>query len=78
MCDFCKNVFTGNDYKPIVSSTADLGFAGEISTDVVLVRDMKTGKAAMELSSCMDAKDIWSVDDAPVNFCPVCGEKLNV
>ena len=71
MCEFCKNVETGNDYNPIVSSEINLGFAGTLFIDVSLGRGAK-----MNLDCCMDTKDNNSSKSVKINFCPMCGRKL--
>ena len=38
MCEYCKNLETGDDYKPIIEKKLNCGFLGKASADVAIVR----------------------------------------
>ncbi len=76
MCEFCKNVDTGNDYKAILSNRIDCGIMGKLNIDVAICRRSLNGIPIMELGVCMDASDDFANVDVPIKFCPMCGKEL--
>ena len=77
MCEFCKNVDTGDDYKAILSNTIDCGIMGKLSVDVALCRKSPADAIPiMELGVCMDTSDNYANVDVPIKYCPMCGKEL--
>ena len=74
MCKYCKNVTTGNDYNPIVSTEFDFGFIGKLSVDAVILGN--NGGARIGISACMDQADSNMEKTVKMNFCPICGQKF--
>ena len=77
MCEYCKNVKTGDDYKPMVSEKIFWGCAGTITCDVVLV-SYPDGEPAISLQYINELipTDHGRAHNAKIRFCPMCGERL--
>ena len=70
-CDYCKGVFTGNDYRDMGDAKYDLhspvhitmGIDGNYKKPYIIVEASTTYDILM--SMCID-----------INYCPMCGTKL--
>ena len=78
MCEFCKNVETGDDYREILRSEIDCGFIGTLDIGVALCRKYEDGTPVMALDTCLYFSDCHTNSvKVPIKYCPICGEKLN-
>jgi hypothetical protein len=78
MCEYCKNIDTGNDYHPIIEAKLPLGFAGNILADVVLSRASPADPyPLMSLMAITDGGHDEFVQSIEIKYCPMCGRKLN-
>lgn len=72
MCEYCKNAMTGDDIKDIISTKYDCDILGDIYIDVAILRN--NGSPALG-ASILTAKTS-SQTLMPINYCPMCGDKL--
>lgn len=76
MCDWCKNVETGDDYYPLIADTISLGFFGECDFNIYLGRTIDDHFPALiqtisQIEGNNEASTVQSI-----HYCPMCGEKL--
>lgn len=72
MCEYCRYVDTGNDYKCLKTFSIDCGIMGNIDAGIAVSRDSITKEATL----CIATGDSYEVA-TKINFCPMCGRKLN-
>jgi len=75
MCDYCKNIYTKNNYNPIVEDKINLGIAGKLMVDAVLMKNYKD-KPCLYICSCMNTCDGTTEKYKRINYCPMCGKEL--
>lgn len=78
MCEYCKNIETGDDYFPIISLKQSFGFFGNVDVDVYLARDHTPDNPLMILGMCQDKGGGNAEAITEINFCPMCGRDLKV
>lgn len=70
MCKYCKNVKTGNDYKPLLITALNCGMLGRIDIDIYLSYESK-------LTINVDSSNSGLMSEqTKINYCPMCGERL--
>lgn len=74
-CKFCKNVRTGNDYYPLISSKIDFGFFGIADNDIYLSR--KSNRKAVITVELVGNYTGETSRSCVIDFCPMCGKELN-
>ena len=76
MCDYCKNIDTGDDYNPILSAHIDFGFFGNVDADIYLTKGINN-YPVMRLGLC-ENNGIGETEYIQfISYCPMCGRKLN-
>ena len=73
MCEYCKNLETEDDYKPIVEKKLDCGLLGKASVDVAIVRI--EGNPVLELGILPDKQPVLG-GHIKIKYCPMCGRML--
>ena len=73
MCEYCKNAKTGNDLKSIVEVEYDCGILGRINISTEILRANDNPSLAISITTDGTSCEKY----VPINFCPMCGEKLN-
>lgn len=76
MCEYCKNVDTGDDFKELVENNLDFGFLGEINIGVSLSKSGAT--PVLVLGTVALNGDSFENKSVHINYCPICGRKLSV
>lgn len=71
MCDFCKNVKTGDDYEPLIRLEVDLGMIGKPELSISLAPDSLLCADVLFPDYSHDIQE--SVE---IKYCPMCGERL--
>lgn len=76
MCEFCKNINSGDNFEPILSKILDLGILGDFMIDVYLRSDSE-GNAAIVMEGCSSYgnKECEAVV-TKINYCPICGHNF--
>ena len=79
MCEYCKNVKTGDDYEPILNDKIELGRFGVFDCDVYL-GGHRINSPSLYFSYLYENNegvgDTGSEKGVPINYCPMCGEML--
>lgn len=76
MCEYCKNIETGDDFHPILNIKESFGFFGNVDVDVYLARDHTPDNPLMILGMCQDKGAGNAEAITEINFCPMCGRDL--
>ena len=76
MCEFCKNVKTGDDFNPILDKDFNCGILGKINVciDLSYEHEMRIGIFTISKSG-YDSTEV-GYTKKKIKYCPMCGERL--
>ena len=77
MCDYCKNVITGDDYRPLFNIPIHISIGkqqAEIGEIDVFLDTAANLQANLMVGGC--DKSIEYIKKIPVKFCPMCGQSM--
>ena len=76
MCEYCKNVRTGDDYNPMISEFIPMGYFGRLLCDVVMAKKDGMPVISLQYGNTYMPDACGKEVSVKVNYCPMCGEKL--
>lgn len=76
MCEYCKNIDTGDDYNPIISLNEYFGFFGIVDIDVYLQKNPTHKYPQMVLGLCENDGKGNDICIKKIKYCPICGRDL--
>lgn len=77
MCEYCKNVDTGDDYYPILNSHIDFGFFGNVGANIYLKRGGSERPLLVLRLHEYNGRGVSEEHIQSIKYCPMCGRKLN-
>ena len=71
MCEFCKNVETGDDYKALAEKVIPIGKLAKLDIGVYLASREDKASLVLGMNIEKDCEDYMRI-----NYCPMCGRKF--
>ena len=72
MCEYCKSVFTGNDYADLISMPITI----QVGDQALQFCELSVGiESDASMNLCLCPEDFG--EKLKINYCPMCGQDLN-